>query len=170
MSNNSNNKEIGSRIKSIRISQGLSMEEFGKKFEPKATKGTVSNWENGNYLPNNERLKRIAELGEVTMTYLLEGKYMMSDIHMMPQEEREKLSQYRGPIISEDFGNEYFLQMAKKFSDCIDDKYIKSELALLLNGLVEIKEGLIPEEHLNSEIEFMSNEFAKLPSRISNLD
>ena len=170
MSNNSNNKEIGSRIKSIRISQGLSMEEFGKKFEPKATKGTVSNWENGNYLPNNERLKRIAELGKVTMTYLLEGKYMMKDIHMMPQEEQEKLAQFRGPIITEDSESDYFLQIAKKFSACVDDKLIKTELASLINGLVEINEGSIPEEQLQNELNYISTELSKIPFKLINKD
>lgn len=66
-------EEIGNRIKLIRKNLGLSMEDFGKLFTPKASKGVVSNWENNYNLPNNERLKKIAELGNVTTSYLLEG-------------------------------------------------------------------------------------------------
>lgn len=65
---------IGSRIKIIRKNLGLSMEEFGKLFSPKASKGVVSNWENGYNNPNNERLKKIAELGNVSIDYLLHGR------------------------------------------------------------------------------------------------
>lgn len=64
-------KTIGSRIKLIRSNLGLSMEEFGKMLNPVATKGTVSKWENGKYIPNNERLKTIADLGNTTAAFLL---------------------------------------------------------------------------------------------------
>lgn len=74
------NIEIGQRIKSIRIRLGLTMEEFGKKFTPVAAKGAVSNWEKGNYLPNNERLKKIAELGNVDISFLLTG--LSNDTHL----------------------------------------------------------------------------------------
>ncbi|MBM7690209.1 hypothetical protein BCR24_15575 [Enterococcus ureilyticus] len=75
-----NNKDIGTRIKSIRISLGLNMEEFGKKFDPKADKSLVSRWEKGVSKPNNDRLKRISEIGKVSMFYLLEGKLTSTDI------------------------------------------------------------------------------------------
>lgn len=65
------NKAIGQRIKNIRIGLGMTTEDFAKIF--KASKGTVSKWENGYYIPNNERLKKIAEEGEVSINYLLYG-------------------------------------------------------------------------------------------------
>lgn len=71
---NDNKDGIGKRIKQIRVSEGLTMEDFGKKIFPNASKGTISKWENGKYLPNNERLKQIAEIGKVSMSYLLYGK------------------------------------------------------------------------------------------------
>lgn len=68
------NKAIGMRIKSIRLHLGLSTEKFAKQFhEHPPSKGTISKWENGHYLPNNERLKKIAELGNTTVEYLLYG-------------------------------------------------------------------------------------------------
>lgn len=66
--------EVGKRIRKIRKDKGLTMEEFGKLFDPIASKGVVSNWENNYNLPNNERLKRIAELGEITLNELLYGR------------------------------------------------------------------------------------------------
>lgn len=68
------NGKVGQRIKFIRQKLGLTMEEFGELFEPKASKGVVSNWENNYNLPNNDRLKKIAELGKVSMGYLLNGE------------------------------------------------------------------------------------------------
>ena len=59
---------IGQNIKRIRLSLGLSMDKFGEVVS--ATKGTVSKWENGVYSPNKERLKRIAELGGITVEEL----------------------------------------------------------------------------------------------------
>ncbi|EAD9138940.1 helix-turn-helix transcriptional regulator [Listeria monocytogenes] len=68
-----NTKSIGERIRDIRISLGLTMEEFGKQLYPPATKGTISKWENGKYLPNRSRLTQIAELGKVDTSFLIGG-------------------------------------------------------------------------------------------------
>ena len=72
-------KSVGQRIRNIRQILGDSMEQFAKKIDDKAKSGTVSNWETGKNLPNSKRLKRIAELGNVTVDYLLTGK---SDIEI----------------------------------------------------------------------------------------
>lgn len=66
-------KKTGFRIREIRKKLGYSMEQFAKKIDDKAKSGTISNWETGKNLPNNERLKRIAELGNVSVEYLLYG-------------------------------------------------------------------------------------------------
>ena len=63
----------GQRIRKIRKSLGLSMDSFGELFDPPASKGVISNWENNYNLPNNVRLKRIAEIGHVDTDYLLNG-------------------------------------------------------------------------------------------------
>lgn len=67
------NIQIGNKIKLIRKELGLNMEDFGKLFTPTASKGVISNWENNYNLPNNERLKRIAELGGIPVNELLKG-------------------------------------------------------------------------------------------------
>ena len=66
-----NAKEIGYKIKLIRKQLGLTMEEFGKKFDPHATKSNVSKWEKGACIPNNRRLKEIAKLGNTTVADLI---------------------------------------------------------------------------------------------------
>lgn len=66
-----NNIQVGGRIKQIRLSLGDSMEKFGTRFN--TSKGTVNNWEKGRNLPNKENLKKIADLGGMTVTELLHG-------------------------------------------------------------------------------------------------
>lgn len=71
-------KLVGSRIRDIRKRMGLSMSAFAERIDEneevkKTRSGTVSNWETGKNLPNNARLKIIAELGGVTINELLHG-------------------------------------------------------------------------------------------------
>ena len=61
----------GKKIKSIRMQRGETMKEFASRIDGKASKGTISKWENGKYLPNNERLKKIAELANISVNELL---------------------------------------------------------------------------------------------------
>ncbi|PGR00889.1 transcriptional regulator, partial [Bacillus cereus] len=51
---------------------GMTLEEFGKQIL-NANKSVVSKWEKGITVPNNERLAKIAEIGNVTIEYLLSG-------------------------------------------------------------------------------------------------
>src|SRR5574337_1155033 len=88
---NEQKKAIGERIKLIRKKRGETLEQFGNAIGG-VLKSNVSKWERGQSLPNNERIKKISELGDVTIDYLLEGRYMLRDIHMMPEEEQKKLS------------------------------------------------------------------------------
>lgn len=66
-------KVVGHRIREIRKQLGLSMSSFAERIDYKSKSGTVSNWETGKNLPNNERLKKIAELGSVSIAELLYG-------------------------------------------------------------------------------------------------
>ncbi|CAD0121663.1 helix-turn-helix domain-containing protein [Streptococcus thermophilus] len=67
-----NKKQVGMRIKDIRLSLGESMEEFGKRFD--TSKGTVNNWEKGRNLPNKSNLLKIAKLGKINPSVLLKGE------------------------------------------------------------------------------------------------
>ena len=62
---------MGRSIKNIRITNGLTMEELGARL--KTSKASVNNWEKGVNLPNKQRLKKIAELGGITVNELLYG-------------------------------------------------------------------------------------------------
>lgn len=63
---------VGKKIRSIRKELGQSMAKFGETIDKQrpVKSGVVSNWENGKQLPNNERSKKIAELGNMTINEL----------------------------------------------------------------------------------------------------
>lgn len=166
--NENDGKQIGTRIKSVRVSKGMTMEEFGGQLSPKASKGTISKWENGRYLPNNDRLKQIAEIGNVSINYLLEGKYTLKDIHIMPEEEKIKLFQ-QGSAFFDTSSDDYLLMMVERFSNEIKDDQIKKNLAISLDSLVEIKNGNIPKDYLDSELKDISEWFKELPYKVSKL-
>lgn len=64
-------KEVGRRIKQLRISKGYTLEAFGKLFG--AGKSNVRTWENGISLPNKDRLYNISKIAGITVNELLYG-------------------------------------------------------------------------------------------------
>lgn len=67
-------EKVGRRIKAIRLQAGQNQETFGKFFTPSVSKGAVSRWESGDTVPNAKRLKKIADLGGVSVDFLLNGR------------------------------------------------------------------------------------------------
>ncbi|WP_065580946.1 helix-turn-helix domain-containing protein [Staphylococcus hominis] len=67
-----NKKEVGNRIKLIRLNNSDNLREFGEKID-NAADSIVSRWEKGKSLPNSKRLKLISEIGDVSVDYLLYG-------------------------------------------------------------------------------------------------
>ena len=59
---------IGNRIRDIRKSMNLSGEEFGNRLN--VSKTAVSNWENGNRVPDADALSKIADLGDVSIDWI----------------------------------------------------------------------------------------------------
>ena len=144
------NKEIGNRIKQIRLSKGLTMEEFGKLFKPKANKSLVSKWESGKSLPNNDRLKRITEIGEISMNYLLKGTYMAGDIKMMSEEERKTFLDGINEQLKHSYSN--IQDKTKKILNNIDyTSYNNNELLLIENLVRFINEY----KNINGHIAFL---------------
>ncbi|WP_405075809.1 helix-turn-helix domain-containing protein [Ligilactobacillus acidipiscis] len=87
-------KDLGRRISTIRIQLGLTMKEFIERIDGKngtGQSGTVNNWESGKNAPNKKRLKRIAELGNVSVEYLLHGTEFISirDYRKLVQKNKE---------------------------------------------------------------------------------
>lgn len=66
------NKIVAQNISMIRHNLGLTMDEFGRRVN-NASKSNVSKWEKGSSLPNSTRIKRIAELGNISVNELLYG-------------------------------------------------------------------------------------------------
>ena len=62
-------KEIGKRIKEIRIEQGLSQQQFGALLS--VSQDTVSLWENGKAVPTAEFLIAVAQQFDVSVDYIL---------------------------------------------------------------------------------------------------
>lgn len=125
-----NKTEVGKRIFTIRKSLGLTMKEFGERIgNPAASDSIVSRWEKGVSIPNNERLKRIAELGEISVEELLYGNYeaRIRNI-LMDQESNEDVAQVVQLVIN-------------KFTN-IDHKYpTREELLNDYNDVVSLING-----------------------------
>ena len=63
--------KVGKRIQAIRFAKEMDQKQFSDIIH--ATVSALSNWENGNNLPNKARLKNIADLAGITVQKLLEG-------------------------------------------------------------------------------------------------
>lgn len=136
-----NNQAIGNRIKSIRKNLGLTTEKFANYFDPPASKGTISKWENGHYLPNNERLKIIASLGNISVDELLYGTVdeKAKSVLFKEIEEHNKL-----------------------FDQIIEYLSMSSELGEVLNGLLVDHDGSFMEPNkAMSELNYIKIEMAK---------
>lgn len=64
--------EIAERIKDIRVGLNLNQKGFADKIG--STVSALSNWENGRNKPNDLMLKSIADVGNVSIGYLLTGQ------------------------------------------------------------------------------------------------
>lgn len=68
---NINKNAVGSRIKQIRLNKGYTLEAFGKLFG--VSKSNVLKWEQGQSLPNKERLASISKIADMSVNELLYG-------------------------------------------------------------------------------------------------
>lgn len=57
------------RLKELRTSKGLTMEQLAKEID--STKGTISNFENKNKKPSLDMLIKLADYFEVSIDYLV---------------------------------------------------------------------------------------------------
>lgn len=105
------NKAVGKRIKEIRTSRfekKITLEEFGKLLSPPAIRPLVSKWEKGLNLPNEDRLKQIAKIGNVTTDYILFGKQLngygkrIEDLRKAEKLTQEELGRILSPMKSKE--------------------------------------------------------------------
>lgn len=84
---------VSQRIKNIRVTRNETLEEFARKIRNetdgkiKTTKSNVSKWEKGLNIPNDITLKAIANLGDVSVKYILTGE----DVITISTSEYERL-------------------------------------------------------------------------------
>lgn len=89
--------QVGLRIKSLRRSQGDTLESFGNKLGVGFT--TVNNWEIGRNLPKKAYLVEIANLGNIHLDELLYGSKEEYIDYLFEINEKEVISEF--PNISE---------------------------------------------------------------------
>lgn len=85
---------LGQHIKEIRWSLGLTMDEFGE-IVGGVKSGVVSNWENNKQKPNVDRLKKIADLGKMTVVELVNGK---SDYKQLYEQQKHRADELKNDI------------------------------------------------------------------------
>ena len=91
---------VGQRINKIRLSKGMTMEEFGNLLS--TSKSIVYRWEIGKSVPAPERLKTIAKIADISVEELLYGT-----------------------ILRQHF-NKYWTQLINKFKDTSKEYCIKN--------------------------------------------
>lgn len=124
-----NKHEVSKRIHQIRLSKGMTLEEFGKKFN--TSKATVFNWEKGRNLPNKQNLKIIADLGNITVKELLYG--------------------YKDEILSFDTGEE-FHEFRNLIIKTINAREVSNDSKSFINNKITLI------DLLNKDIESMYSE------------
>ncbi|SFE36758.1 helix-turn-helix domain-containing protein [Trichococcus pasteurii] len=123
-----NKNEVGFRISSIRKQLGLNQELFGEKIS-NAHKSLVSKWEKGQSLPNNERLKIIADLGGITVDELLHGNQyeyaynLINDLYDQLDASKKVLSEDKREAIMEDILQRVTNSPISKRMDYLSPKY-----------------------------------------------
>ncbi|HFL7201098.1 TPA: helix-turn-helix domain-containing protein [Enterococcus faecium] len=132
--------ETGQRIRLARIEKGLSMEQLGGKLSPPASKGAVSNWENGYNLPNNTRLKQLSKVLDVSTTYLLNGSYTLRDMHMMPEIKRNVLEKQLKKTIKKN-NSIIDSNLSNAINNIEEDNLTVSQKIYLTNAIKYLKTG-----------------------------
>lgn len=122
-------KQVGSRIKEVRMSLGYSMSEFATHIDKNARSGTVSNWETGKNLPNNKRLKKISELGNISLLYLLKGEKSMSDFS--EDELDEFITKNKITIFNTLYKNTRLSEIQENFDKIYNDSLTDWQIELL---------------------------------------
>ena len=81
---------LGEKIKTLRISQGLTQTDFAKRLF--VTPAAVSQWEKGKTIPDTERLMSIAKEFSIPLNYFSDDNHM-SEGELITQQMLNKLSE-----------------------------------------------------------------------------
>lgn len=107
-------KMSGNEIKKIRLSLGLTMKEFGKKFDPPASDSIVSRWERGVSLPSSRRMKVISEMNNSN------GNYISNYIDQL--EKKAKETSKENAKIADDFNFKEYDDVTNRLTIAIEQK------------------------------------------------
>lgn len=142
------NQGLGKRIKAIRKKLGKNQEEFGAMFTPPAPKSVVSRWEHGGS-PNKKRLAEIADIGNVSVDFLVNGSNhltltdmkQLSDKAVTGNASKEEVQSLNEAWIDQDIT---IKEVIKKFSGYANDE-IEHELQIIADK----KPGLLDQYTLS---------------------
>lgn len=136
-------KEVGHRIRSIRKEKGLTMEAFGTLIGG-VKKSAVGNWERGDNLPNNERLKKIAELGRISVDELLYGsldeyaKLLLNQLQDKLEEDESINDIFVKPIMNQAINYLHplrdYVPLEERFKD---KKHLKTKFDAYINSIID---------------------------------
>lgn len=83
-------RKFGYRLAALRCERDLTCARLGELIG--VPKGTISNWENGNYYPNNDRLVALADLFGVSTDYLMGRTDSKKSIQVLTAEGEKVIS------------------------------------------------------------------------------
>lgn len=84
---------IGKRIKSLRISRGLSMEKLAEASG--VAKGNISGYESGKYYPSAQNIISIANCFGVSTDWILKGDIVKDEYRIISKDEYSLINIYR---------------------------------------------------------------------------
>lgn len=164
-----NKKNVGKRIKQIRLSNGWTLIKFSDEIskiigdKKQIAEGVISRWESGISLPNPKRLKAIAKIADITVEELLHGNFQRYyfDKHWEELIINRTL-ELNGTILSEnefeylEKNNEYvfkqFIQLSLNF-DYRDKTTLEKEaknLLIIASDLILLNKGFSEVDTLKS--------------------
>ena len=127
-------KALGLKIKILRKENLLTQEELGK--ELKVGKSTIANYESGYSEPESEKIKKIAELFNVSLDYLLgktlyknyeeydaESQKMLEGLSSLPEEQKEIMITMAFELLDKNLEeSDFYVEMDKALSS-VDEKF-----------------------------------------------
>lgn len=164
-----NKKNVGKRIKQIRLSNGWTLIKFSDEIskiigdKKQIAEGVISRWESGISLPNPKRLKAIAKIADITVEELLHGNFQRYYFDKYWEELIiNRILELNGTILSEnefeylEKNNEHvfkqFIQLSLNF-DYRDKTTLKKEaknLLIIASDLILLNKGFSEVDTLKS--------------------
>lgn len=164
-----NKKNVGKRIKQIRLSNGWTLIKFSDEIskiigdKKQIAEGVISRWESGISLPNPKRLKAIAKIADITVEELLHGNFQRYYFDKYWEELIiNRTLELNGTILSEnefeylEKNNEYvfkqFIQLSLNF-DYRDKTTLEKEaknLLIIASDLILLNKGFSEVDTLKS--------------------